>query len=513
MPKQDEVKQAAGHTWMWETDPAVLQGHPAGWYSEETPPQYGGKDKAPKLGLLSQRSTAITGEQAQSFPEQETTPTGLRDPQGDMETRPSGPRVVRDPQTGQWFQEIPPEFEGDPPSYRPFTPPQGAQQTGAQPQFWTDPSTGQRWQKSSATDEWKPVTPTPAAKTPSLEELIVQAIQKGDWDSAVQLDDFARRPSQSQRLDQAIRYAQSPADYLSVVGMMRGEIPIPSGGFPGEPSYRVGPRSQVFDAFGVPVPQQPTAAQTSTAQQPSTQPSILGKQAAQAQPSILGSNGQNALPPAGQPSFLQQVDRQTGQLIDPTLDPFTGEPLNTAMGATQNAPQQAAPGLSPPVEYDEFGNPSNYDFQGNYIGAEAPAGQFERALVNQTPQAAYPSLLQQQNQQATQPQIQPQQAGQLQQQPSGYPSFLEQAYGQNVIQGRAQNRPSLSYPALAAAAGVPLPRFRSAQTRLYQSPMEKQLFEAALMAQGVDVPTYLQQEQFGTTPGGSRRRRVETVSR
>ena len=87
-------------------------------------------------------------------------------------------------------------------------------------------------------------------------------------------------------------------------------------------------------------------------------------------------------------------------------------------------------------------------------------------------------------------------------------SFLDQAYGKNILAGRAKTSPSMSYPALGAAQGVTLPPFRSAQTRMNINPQEEELFQAGLRLQGVDVPTYLQQERFNTTPGGGRRRRV-----
>ena len=87
-------------------------------------------------------------------------------------------------------------------------------------------------------------------------------------------------------------------------------------------------------------------------------------------------------------------------------------------------------------------------------------------------------------------------------------SFLDQAYGRDILAGRPVTKPSMSYPALARQQGVTIPQFRSAQTRMNQNPMEEELFQSGLRLQGVDVPTYLQQEQFATTPGGSKRRRV-----
>ena len=96
--------------------------------------------------------------------------------------------------------------------------------------------------------------------------------------------------------------------------------------------------------------------------------------------------------------------------------------------------------------------------------------------------------------------------------PAGYPSFLKEAYGSEILSGAAL-KPRMSYPEFAERQGVTLPRFRSAQARMTQTPLERRLFEAGLQHQGVDLSTYLEQEYLGTTPGGRRRRRVRTISR
>ena len=88
-----------------------------------------------------------------------------------------------------------------------------------------------------------------AAAAPTMESMVTQAIIDGDWERAAQLDDFRKRPSAKERMDMALQYARSPADYMTVLGMMRGELPIQA-----EPGafQRIGPVSQMFDAMGRP---------------------------------------------------------------------------------------------------------------------------------------------------------------------------------------------------------------------------------------------------------------------
>lgn len=85
----------------------------------------------------------------------------------------------------------------------------------------------------------------------STEELLTryldEAIDTGDWGAVTELSDFLDRPSEWERLRAAIDISNSPADYLTVMAMARGQLPIQAqaGAF-----ERIGPQSQIFDLFG-----------------------------------------------------------------------------------------------------------------------------------------------------------------------------------------------------------------------------------------------------------------------
>src|SRR3990167_10964639 len=191
---------------------------------------------------------------------------GSTPPESEAPAAPgAGLRTFQDPNTGQWFQEVPGDPEktivvdgksqvtpAGPAKYVPVPGvPEPTAETSEQPIISEDG----RFFKSSPTDQWQRIPPQAAEKPPTVDEMLAAALNdyftKGDQkalDTAIALDDFSKRPSQMQKLEAAIRYAQSPADYLTIVGMMRGEMPIgPSGS-----TWRLGPQNQVFDAFGFP---------------------------------------------------------------------------------------------------------------------------------------------------------------------------------------------------------------------------------------------------------------------
>ena len=60
-------------------------------------------------------------------------------------------------------------------------------------------------------------------ETPSMEDLIVQSISSGNWDAATALYDFQNRPSATDALNMALRYAKSPADITTLSRLARGE--------------------------------------------------------------------------------------------------------------------------------------------------------------------------------------------------------------------------------------------------------------------------------------------------
>ncbi|MFH1560409.1 MAG: hypothetical protein ABID84_03245, partial [Chloroflexota bacterium] len=61
---------------------------------------------------------------------------------------------------------------------------------------------------------------------PSLNDMISAALQAGDIQRAIALDDFAKRPGGAEQLQMALDYAKSPLDYDLVLGMAQGTIPL-----------------------------------------------------------------------------------------------------------------------------------------------------------------------------------------------------------------------------------------------------------------------------------------------
>ena len=505
--------------------------------------------------------------------------------------------------------------------------------TGAQPIFSPD---GQYF-KSSDTDQWQRVPTTAAKKTPTLDELTIEAILSGDDEAALALQDFASMPSQTERLNLALQYAQRPADYLAIVGMMRGEIPIgPSGS-----SWRLGPESQAFAAMGVNGQQgspldnpalkkflagrgggqgagastaapgastampgtaqelaamvpggsadpsapmsigerqrqapggaaasmierqiQALVAAADQAQSPEEQQEIqaeIAKLQAQQAAAFGAAQGQTWKNPGTSPE-LAAIDRQIQALVSAGDDasPEEQAQIQQLMEALQQQRQQVwqsqkgggqkalATALAEPESVpDPTGNP-------NMIGIRDRAGTVHWANRNdqesiawarkqggptskttQMPSAApsgnpdWDALTESQkaynraNGQGPESyHLQLPSSGttlstRLSQAPGGggsLPSHLQQAYGKEVLSGAALSQ-RMSYPELAERQGVTMPRFRSAQARSMQTPLEQRLFEAGLAEQGIDLPTFLAQERAGTTPGGARRRRIQTVSR
>lgn len=70
------------------------------------------------------------------------------------------------------------------------------------------------------------------ARAANLEELITDALASGQWAKAYAISDFSKRPSDTERLELALRLASSPADFAVLGALMRGDAPIqqPSGG-------------------------------------------------------------------------------------------------------------------------------------------------------------------------------------------------------------------------------------------------------------------------------------------
>ena len=80
----------------------------------------------------------------------------------------------------------------------------------------------------------------------------------------------------------------------------------------------------------------------------------------------------------------------------------------------------------------------------------------------------------------------------------GYPSFIREAVGSNVL-NRLSETPRVSLPALGS-----LP-YRSAQTRAIQTPTERSFYETGVALQGLPVPSFLEEEREATSVGAPRR--------
>ena len=452
-----------------------------------------------------------------------------------------------------------------------------------------------------------------AAKTPTLDELQVEAILSGNWDAALTLWNFANMPSQKQRLDQAIAVSQSPADYLSVVGMMRGEIPITGAG---SASYRIGPDSQAFSAFGVNGPSGGDIYGQNPLEDPALRPFIESRNArlekegggtagvttGPGQGVATGAGGASIKPEFGVDS--QAMDRYQAQL-DAQRNQHGADGLTTEERIRRQAGLQNPNGTNNNVPTAPFATGQNpaLDAIDRQIQGLVSAGDAAETPEEQQQIQQRMNELQEQRQQTwlrqQQPTVTPtrpdvkgegnmlgvyDKAGTLQwvngndqesiawarnfggtastaqpgvsdtrgaggafsakrmksngrtydRQPDGswvevgratsvastssgggmsdLPSFLKDTYGSEILAGSALKQ-RMSYPELASQMGKTLPRFRSAQARQMQTPLEQRMFEAGLKIQGVDLPTFLAQERAGTTPGGSRRRRIQTVSR
>lgn len=407
-------------------------GYADGWWdTNETPPAYGGNGEEVDTSAVDPGPPETERSDAALLYEQENP--GATWPPTDKEGNPDRTEMR------YWQSEVFRQRKAEE---------KLPAETGTQPIFWTDPATGQRYFKSSPTDQWQR---EPPLRTPSIDDLIVSAIMKNDYDSAIALDDFAKRPSQTQRLQLAIQAAQSPADYLSVVGMMRGEIPIqPSGS-----KFRLGPESQALAAFGFGGQGEQGA--------PGAQAALGEPQAPQGMPE------QQGLPALGASQATQgRIDQLDRQIEDLT------EELNLPQGRAEQQRIQNSLALFQ-AERSRIAN----ELQGSTSTTQLPEQPKTDGGVSAN---------------------------------GGLPTFLQQAYGQDILAGKPLTQ-RLSYPELAEQQGVTIPRFRSAQARSIQTPLEQRLFEEGLKLQGVDLETYLAQERGGTTPGGGRRRRIEIVGR
>ena len=103
-----------------------------------------------------------------------------------------------------------------------------------EPKFHTDPNTGRQYMRGSESDPWRLVTD----KNMTFEQLMTNALTDQSLSpdqqiaTAMRYWNFKNQPTDKQRLDAALQLATSPADYLTLMAISRGEVePIVSNPF------------------------------------------------------------------------------------------------------------------------------------------------------------------------------------------------------------------------------------------------------------------------------------------
>ncbi len=130
-----------------------------------------------------------------------------------------------------------------------------------QADIWEDPESGRRFQRDTSGNwgpEVKPMYDPELTRvdginllqqrsgdmnvvpTPTLDNIITQALIDGDVEKALAFQDFRDRPTAQEAMQTALEYARSPADQQVISSLARGETPVrePDAGV----IQRVGPR-------------------------------------------------------------------------------------------------------------------------------------------------------------------------------------------------------------------------------------------------------------------------------
>ena len=130
-----------------------------------------------------------------------------------------------------------------------------------QADIWEDPASGRRFQRDTSGNwgpEVKPMYDPELTRvdginllqqrsgdmnvvpTPTLDNIITQALIDGDVEKALAFQDFRDRPTAQEAMQTALEYARSPADQQVISSLARGETPVrePDAGV----IQRVGPR-------------------------------------------------------------------------------------------------------------------------------------------------------------------------------------------------------------------------------------------------------------------------------
>lgn len=122
-----------------------------------------------------------------------------------------------------------------------------AEQLG-DPEFYRDPDTGQQFMRGAAGEPWRAV---PDYGPTSIEDMIIDALTEGGEEGearAQTLWRFQNQPTDSERLEAALRITTNPSDYFTLMAIARGEVdPIISNPFDSRGRLqRVAPISQIL---------------------------------------------------------------------------------------------------------------------------------------------------------------------------------------------------------------------------------------------------------------------------
>ena len=407
--------------------------------------------------------------------------------------------------TGAGFEGLPPVVDWDTITglARQYGDPAEIPETSfGQPEIFTDPNTGQRWYRSSETDPWR-IIPGSGQQDPgaqNMEELLTnqvsQALIDGDWTNALALREFQQAPSFQERLGLALQIASSPADYLTVVGMMRGEIPMSADPgafgriappaferfFGGQPQLTT-PRTKATQDFQPGAVLAPGAETPAIAETPPTE-ATEGFQAgpmteAEKQAEIASRYGPR--PSTGTSSSKAQdsfnpvtgfgdLDKQTappGKVIEGEGKTVSSEPVATGTGSSLDQDRGTAGPLAP------------------FINVETPRSRSRGVR-------GFPSIINVDTPRSRSRGVR------------GFPSIIRDALGEDILSGGV-------VPHRKQLTELGALRYPSAQAWRRFSPLERSFFDQALGFQGISGPVkdiYDEQRSRAVTPARPRFNRV-----
>lgn len=369
---------------------------------------------------------------------------------------------------------------------------------------------------------------------PSIDDMIASAIDGKDWAAALELKRFNELPSSAQRLQAALDVSRSPADYMTVLGMLRGELPIqqPTIGETGE-LRRIAPLSEPLQEaaqeffrpgrFGGGEPAQTVARFTSPGQaeqeaqfdQATARPPALEivpfagiPEGALTPEERAARDAAEARNQAKQQTAKTQAAPQTASRF-PVPDKAGPQPSQAVTEApysdsqlreiAQNVSDLST--VSPLVARqllerfsESFTFPDLAKLRAVAVGQPAPAPTVQRAtgevipgpVPNEVPRF-FPDTTGQAEQEG-QFDLLPTGVGQGRFSPVSATSFLPKAVRDVGISGLALS-PAKQFPELGSL------RFRSEQAQANMLPTERAMFEEALRLQGVPLEDFLEQER------------------